>query len=830
MLPIKKIIPELKQQLTLHNQVILQAPPGAGKSTYLPLFLLKEGGFSGKIILLEPRRLAARNIAYYLADQLNQSVGQQVGYRLRGETKVSSETQLEVVTEGILIRLLQNDPELNDVDLIIFDEFHERNMQADLGLALSLDAQSSLRDDLRLLIMSATLDNAALQKHLPQAAYIGCEGRSYPIEYIYQPVLKLASNGRSHHASMLHQTLISVIKQAFTEQSGHILVFVAGVKEIQACCRDLQHWLKTVNQAVLLAPLYGQLSLDEQQTAIQSPAGGLRKIVVATNIAETSLTIEGITVVVDSGMERTVKFQGHTGIGKRQTQKISDASATQRAGRAGRLSAGVCYRLWAKESPLQPQNEAPILQTELTSLVLETSAWGVTHPNELPFLTLPPTKHVELAQQLLQSLNAIDDSGRCTKHGEQIVELGLSPRLGHMLLSAIKLQANRHLSGLSALACLMAAFLESNEKCDDDIVNALAHVSYSVNVQYKKLLKKCTIKAPKQLPFDHCGLLLAMAYPDRIAMRRDPKQPVYLLTNGAGARLNEQSHLLNETWLVIADLALSQQQSNSLIYKACPISLDTIKAELPDYLTSVDYLFWSVKANKLIAEKRLMLGKISLTRTALSHITQAQKQEALLNGIRQGGLTLLFWSDANQALLTRLRYAQLQYQLFTQQDFADFSEAALSTELATWLAPFCLQVTQPEQLKKIDLKAALLSRLNWAQQQAFDQDFPLTVTVPTGSKIRLQYRQDQAPLLSVKMQELYGQAQTPCIFNGRIAIQLALLSPAMKPLQLTQNLSSFWSGAYKEVQKEMKGRYPKHFWPDDPAVAMATRKTKKYLS
>jgi len=829
MLPIKKIIPELKQQLSLCNQVILQAPPGAGKSTHLPLVLLKEGGINGKIILLEPRRLAARNIAHYLASQLGQSVGQLVGYRLRGDTKVSAETKLEVVTEGILVRLLQDDPELNGVGLVIFDEFHERNMQADLGLALSLDAQSSLREDLGLLIMSATLDNAGLQQHLPQAAYISCEGRTYPIEYVYQPVLASASNARNNPARMQHQALMSTIKQAFTAQSGHILVFVAGVKEILACCRDLQDWLKDAQHKVLVAPLYGQLSLEQQQMAIQSPVEGIRKIVVATNIAETSLTIEGITVVVDSGMERRVKFQGNTGIGKLQTQRISEASATQRAGRAGRLSAGVCYRLWAKESSLQAQNEAPILQSELTALVLETSAWGVANPNELPFLTLPPSKHVELAQQLLQRLSAIDLNGRCTKHGEQIVELGLSPRLGHMLLTAMKLQVTADITGLTALACLVAAFLEANEKCGDDIVNELTNVSYSVKVQYKKLLKKCTLKAPEQLPFECCGLLLAVAYPDRIALRRDAEQPVYLLSNGAGARLNEQSHLINETLLVVADLALSDQQSNSLIYKACAVSLETIKAELPEYLTSIDYLFWSVKANKLIAEKRTMLGKICMSRTPLERVSQAQKLEALLNGIRQGGLSLLFWSDANKALLTRLRYAQLQYQEMTQQDFSDFSEATLIAELATWFAPFCLHVSQPEQLKKVDLKAALLSRLSWAQQQRFEQDFPLTMTVPTGSNITLQYRQEQSPLLSVKMQELYGQADTPCIFNGRIAIQLALLSPAMKPLQLTQDLSSFWSGAYQEVQKEMKGRYPKHFWPDDPAVAMATRKTKKYL-
>jgi len=828
MLPIEVIIPELKQQLTLKQQVILQAPPGAGKSTFLPLLLLKESWFAGKIIMLEPRRLAARNIAHYLASQLGQEVGQQVGYRLRGETKISAETQLEIVTEGILVRLLQQDPELTEFDLVIFDEFHERNLQADLGLALCLDTQTSLREDLCLLIMSATLDNNALQQHLPEAGYVSCEGRGFPIDTIYHPVVTRTANSNDRY---LQQTaLVSLIQKAFMEQEGNILVFVAGVKEILGCCQALQTWINNNNLAVLLAPLYGQLSLDAQQVAIRAPSNNQRKIVVATNIAETSLTIDGITVVVDSGVERSFKFQAQTGIGKLTSQFISEASATQRAGRAGRLSAGTCYRLWAKEKRLNAQNDAPILQSELTALMLEISAWGVNHPKQLPFLTQPPEKHIQVAQQLLQAINAIDINGRCTKHGEQIIEFALSPRLGHMLLTAKTLEKKLNVQGLLALACLLAAFLESNEKSSDDIVAELASVSYQVKTQYKKLLKKCAISAPTILPLQYCGVLLAIAFPDRIAMSRNNANHDYLLSNGAGACLNQSSILLNEKMLVVADLALSEQQTNSLIYKACAISLDEIKALLPDYLTSTDYLFWSLKENKLIAEKRLMLGKICISRVPLNKVTKEQKCEALLNGVRQVGLSMLFWSDSNKALLTRLRYASLQYELANKDKVIDYSEEALLNELDIWLAPFCIGITQPEQFKKVDLKAALLSRLSWEQQQKLERDFPQAIVVPTGSTIKLTYREQQVPLLSVKMQELYGQAQTPSIFDGKIDIQLALLSPAMKPLQLTQNLDSFWSGAYKEVQKEMKGRYPKHFWPDDPATAVATRKTKKHLS
>ena len=829
MLPIQATLVGLKQQLALQPQVILQAPPGAGKSTYLPFVLLKEKWFQGKIIMLEPRRLAARNIAHYLAKQLNQVVGQQVGYRLRGESKVSAETQLEIVTEGVLIRLLQQDPELNGIDLVIFDEFHERNLQADLGLALCLDSQASLRENLSLLIMSATLDNDALKKHLPNAAYLSSEGRSYPIDYIYHPINNHASTFEKQRA------LISLVQTAYQQQAGNILVFVAGKKEILACCRGLQTWITDNHLPVLLAPLYGQLSLDEQQVAIQAPPKNKRKIVVATNIAETSLTIDGITVVVDSGNERSFKFQMQTGIGKLKSQTISEASATQRAGRAGRLSAGTCYRLWAKEKRLSAQSEVPILQSELTSLLLEVSAWGVNHPKQLPFLTQPHEQQVQVAHKLLQSLNAIDNTGRCTRHGAQLIEFALSPRLGHMVITAGILAKEHALTELVALACLLAAFLESNEKSTDDIVAELASPSYQVKTQYQTLLRKCKIKAPAALPLQYCGVLLAIAFPDRIALSRGNQQLDYLLSNGTGACLNQHSVLLNEKMLVAADLALSEQQTSSLIFKACAISLEEIKTFLPDYITSTDYLFWSLKENKLIAEQRIMLGKITLSRQPLARVSNEQKLQALLNGLRQSGLSMLHWSEQNKALLVRLRYATQQYQLANRQivgknNTFDFSEKTLLDELEKWLAPFCLSISQPAQLKKVDLKGALLSRLTWQQQQQLDIDFPVAIAVPTGSKITLVYREQQQPLLSVRMQELYGQAETPRIFNDKISIQLALLSPAMKPLQLTQNLSSFWAGAYKEVQKEMKGRYPKHFWPDDPATAVATRKTKKHLS
>lgn len=822
MLPIQSILPDFKKQLLLNNQVILQAPPGAGKSTFLPLTMLQEQWFSGRILMLEPRRLAARNIAHFLAKQLHQSVGEQVGYRLRGESKVSKKTQLEIVTEGVLIRLLQADPELAGYDVIIFDEFHERNLQADLGLALALDSQESLREDLRLLVMSATLDNQALTAHMPAAVSVACSGRSYPIDYIYKPI-------NSAHVD-LNSALISVIKEAYTQQSGSILVFVAGKKEILRCCGELQRWVTAEQLPLLVAPLYGQLTLDQQQLAIKATPQQQRKIVVATNIAETSLTIDGISVVVDSGMERRVNFQAAYGVSKLRTQKISAASATQRAGRAGRLGPGVCYRLWSKESRLVAQHEVPILTSELTALLLEASVWGVSDLTELPLVTQPHSQNLLVAKALLQQISAIDESGRSTTHGEQIVSFGLSPRIGHMLIKAQQLQQEHKLKNLVAVACLLAAVIESNETSSDDIVSRISRPSQAVKQQFKLLLRKCaydlnTLPTLQQLPLHWCGLLLAIAYPDRIAKQRDNSSGEYLLSNGLGAVLKRDSILQGEGMLVVNDLALSEGKQSSLVFSAAAVELDDIKSYLGHYLQEREHLFWSISDTRLIAEKRVMLGKIPLSRTPLKQVSEQQKQQALLNALQQHGLSLLPWREQDKALLVRLRYAQQQY---NKSDF-DFSEATLISELDNWLAPFCVGISQPDQLKKIDLQAALMSRLNWDEQQQFEKDFPKTLQVPTGSNIRLTYREELPPLLSVRMQELYGQADTPSIFNEQIKVQIALLSPAMKPLQLTQNLSSFWAGAYKEVQKEMKGRYPKHYWPDDPAAATATRKTKKYI-
>lgn len=820
-LPVESVIKELQSSLQTAAQVILQAPPGAGKSTFLPLLMIKEKWFSGKIIMLEPRRLAAKNIAFYLSYLLVEPVGQTIGYRMRGENRTSKNTRLEIVTEGILTRLLQNDPELTGFDLIIFDEFHERNLQGDLGLALALDCQSALREDLKLLIMSATLDNDELQKKLPEASFISSFGRSYPIDFFYQPF-----NNKQNVVT----DLVKLTLRAYHAQSGNILLFVAGIKEIKQCCILLNEHFSKLAEQVLIAPLYGALDIKEQQKAISFCSENSRKIVIATNIAETSLTIEGITVVVDSGFERVMNYQSRSGVGKLQTQRISIASATQRAGRAGRLKAGFCYRLWSADTPLNKQSLPEIQRSDLTSLLLEILNWGVSCADELAFITQPPAQHLQAALFLLQLFNAVDKSGKITKHGQAISQLGINPRLGHLLLQAIEIEKEFCIIGLTSLSCYIVALLESNERGSDDIEQCLAKPSYSVHSQYQQLLKKLHLKkTTKALPLSYCGLLLAIAFPDRIAQNREVSGS-YLLSNGIGASLFRSSNFINEKLLVVADLAFSEFGINSLIYKASAVSIEQLKQFLPHYFTKQSLIFWSINDKKLVAEERVCLGKLVISKKPLNNVSNSQKTEALLKGIIQAGLSVLTWSDENKQLLLRLQYASAQFKLVDYKIvFPNFSKQVLIDSIDVWLAPYLQGITRPEQLKKVDLKGALLSRLDWHVLQLFNQLFPMSLKVPTGSNIKIEYREKESPVLSVRMQELFGQQETPCIFNGNVKLQLALLSPARRPLQLTQDLTAFWAGAYNDVKKEMRGRYPKHYWPDDPLQAIATKRTKKHL-
>jgi len=833
-LPITSVLTDLFTALKSSNQVILQAPPGAGKSTLLPLKLLQEKIFSGRILMLEPRRLAARNIATFMASQLQQKVGEDVGYRMRGDTKVSKSTRLEVVTEGILTRMIQQDPELSDYDLIIFDEFHERSLNADIGLAFALEVQQGLRDDLKLLVMSATLDSEGLQAMLPDAQLLTAEGRCYPVSYSYHPM----NLQRSTIKQALPGAITATVKLALQQQGGNILVFLPGVSEIKRCQQQLQ---ELVNAHLQVLPLYGQLTQQQQQAAINPIAKGQRKIVLATNIAETSLTIDGISVVIDSGLERRVSFSPRSGVSRLQTRRISQASATQRAGRAGRLQIGHCYRLWREEdqSRLDAQIEPEIIAADLTSTCLELKVWGVNSFSELALLDQPSTANVQYAEGLLTDLDALE-SGQCSKHGQALAAFGMSPRLAHMLLTAQTLEDE--LSGISWLACRLIALIEGSERLPLDLDFALQQMASGQFKQAQRQAQQWAqrfdfVKVSSQCRNTNAytGLLLALAYPDRIAQRRDNtgrgqaiynQDSRYMLSNGLGVKLMADASLVSAELLVVADLSLTEQGADAMVYNACEVDLAELQTWLPQLFNQQAFVQWDLKAQKLIAEQRQCLGKLVLSRKVLTDITPAQKQTAVLAGIRKAGLSVLPWNEQNKALLTRLRCAHLW---LPELGFVDYSNEALIADLENWLLPYLTGVTGPAKMKKIPLTDALLSRLEWSLQQRLDKELPTHFTVPTGSKIKLRYNDNSAPSLPVRIQEMFGQANKPAVANGRVPIVIELLSPAQRPLQITQDLLGFWNGSYAEVKKEMKGRYPKHYWPENPLEAMPTRRVKKHM-
>jgi len=828
-LPITSVLTDLFTALKSSNQVILQAPPGAGKSTLLPLKLLQEKIFNGRILMLEPRRLAARNIATFMASQLQQKVGEDVGYRMRGDTKVSKSTRLEVVTEGILTRMIQQDPELSDYDLVIFDEFHERSLNADIGLAFALEVQQGLRDDLKLLVMSATLDSEGLQAMLPDAQLLTAEGRCFPVSYSYHPM----NLQRSTIKQALPGAIAATVKLALQQQGGNILVFLPGVSEIKRCQQQLQ---ELVNERLHVLPLYGQLTQQQQQAAINPIAAGQRKVVLATNIAETSLTIDGISVVIDSGLERRVSFSPRSGVSRLQTRRISQASATQRAGRAGRLQVGHCYRLWREEdhSRLDAQIEPELIAADLTSTCLELKVWGVNSFAELTLLDQPSIANVQYAEGLLTDLGALE-SGSCSQHGQALAAFGMSPRLAHMLLTAKDWESE--LSGISWLACRLIALLEGSERLPMDLDFALQQMASGQFKQAQRQAQQWAqrfdfVKSSSQCRNTNAytGLLLALAYPDRIAQRRSNAgrslDVRYMLSNGLGVKLMADASLATAELLIVADLSLTEQGADAMVYSACEVDLTELQTRLPQLFTQQAFVQWDLKAQKLIAEQRQCLGKLVLSRQVLTDISPAQKQAAVLAGIRKAGLSVLPWSEQNKALLTRLRCAHLW---LPELGFVDYSDEALIADLENWLLPYLTGVTGPAQMKKIPLTDALLSRLEWPLQQRLDSELPTHFTVPTGSKIKLRYNDNSAPSLPVRIQEMFGQANKPAVANGRVPIVIELLSPAQRPLQITQDLLGFWNGSYAEVKKEMKGRYPKHYWPENPLEAMPTRRVKKHM-
>lgn len=839
-LPIDEILSSLKQALAASSSIVLQAPPGAGKTTHVPLALLEEPWLKHRsILVLEPRRLAARAAATRMASLLGEPVGETVGYRIRFDAKVSKKTRIEVLTEGILTRRLQSDPALEGAGLVIFDEFHERHLHADLALALCLDSRRVLRDDLKLLVMSATLEGAAVASLLGDAPVVTSQGRSFPIEVRY------AARDPRDSGDLL-QIVHQAVLHALEHDRGDLLVFLPGAWEI----RRTEEKLKAVSARgpVDVCPLYGDLPWEAQDRAIKPSGGGRRKVVLATPIAETSLTLEGIGVVIDAGFVRVPEFDPRSGLSRLTTQRISRASAEQRAGRAGRLGPGVCYRLWseATQRGLTAQPIPEIRAADLAPLALELAQWGVRDAGTLSWLDPPPSSALAQARQLLTQLGAVKkEDGSITPSGRAMASFPLHPRLAHMLYQAQE-------RGLGHLACDLAAVLserdllvgEDRRSCDVmkrlEVLRAFreqgkggvqslgADPSACLRVdqaarQYQRLLQSKETKIGRE--FEKAGLLLAFAYPDRIAQQRAPGDVRYLLASGRGARLPDHEQRMRLPTLVVASLDAGEVEG--MIYLAAPVDIDLLRQELDSHLRTEEVIRWDTRQQRVIALREERLGELVIDSAPLSSPDPEKIRGAMLEGIRQLGVGALPWTP--EARDWQARVLSLRH-WFPEEGWPDLSDAALQERFEEWLGPFLIDVTRREHLKRLDLLTILKSRLDWNQGRRLEEGAPTHLAVPSGSRLRLEYKPGESPVLAVKLQEMFGLADTPRVAWGRVPVTLHLLSPARRPIQVTQDLRGFWERTYAEVKKELKGRYPKHPWPDDPWNAPPTARTKKRSS
>jgi ATP-dependent helicase HrpB len=819
-LPVLEILPSLRDVLESCHLVILTAPPGAGKSTLVPLELLREpwlagvGSVNSGIVMLQPRRLAARAVASRMAAQLSEPVGRTVGYQVRLERKASKDTRLEVVTEGILTRRLQSDPTLEGVGLVIFDEFHERSLHADTALALTRAVQSALREDLRVLVMSATLDAENLSRVLGDAPIISSAGRAFPVEIKYAP--------RDPEDAI--RTVASTVRQALEEHEGDLLVFLPGAAEINRVERMLDDL-----EPVDVRPLYGDLPLEAQQAAIMP--GPNRRVVLATNIAETSLTIEGVRVVIDSGLARASRFDQGSGFTKLETVRITRDSADQRAGRAGRVAPGVCYRLWSEstQAGMIAQRNPEILEADLAPFALELAAWGSSEA-DLEWVTPPPATAMKQARVLLANLNALEPGGvntKITPHGRAMHALGTHPRLAHLLLEGKRL-------GFAALACDLAALLEERDPLPreagaDAMLRLEALRSWRMN-QGSGGANTNALKRIDQLASSHrskldvqanqgvlepltVGRLIALAYPERIAQQRTGARERYKLASGRGVRLPSQDVLSNDPWLAVAHLDAGSDEGR--IFLAAPIDPRDVQSELRDVIA------WDARTGMLMAQREQRIGELVLETKPLPNVPEETRARALCEAIRREGLEVLPWTDQMRQIQARAVSLRLWRR---DDDLPDLSDAALSETLENWLAPYLTGIRKRDDFAKLDLETALKSALSYQQSQRLETLAPSKMHVPSGSNIKLEYAMDGGtPVLAVRLQEVFGLLETPTINEGRISVLLHLLSPAYRPVQVTQDLRSFWQNTYPNVRKELGRRYPKHSWPEDPWTAQAVR-------
>ncbi|MBU0970957.1 MAG: ATP-dependent helicase HrpB [Proteobacteria bacterium] len=846
-LPVAKVLPELALALAEGQRAVLQAPPGAGKTTLVPLALLDQSWLGGKkIILLEPRRLAAKTCAARMAEMLGEPLGRTIGYQIRMERCITPATRIEVVTEGILTRRIQNDPSLEGVGLVIFDEFHERHIHGDLGLALCLEAAGVFNPGLRILVMSATMDMAALAALMDNAPMIVSQGKIHPVVTRYLPPepstpVRGGYSPNQDPYRRIRTACLSAVEKALTEESGDILVFLPGVREIRDLARKLESRipLKQTGPKISILPLYGNLSRSEQAAAICPSPAGCRKIVLATSIAETSLTIEGVRVVVDTGLMRVPRFSIGTGMGILDTIRVSRASADQRQGRAGRTAPGVCYRLWSlhEDQGLTPFNRPEILSADLTSLALDLALWGVSDPKSLNWLDRPPKASFDQARSLLTQLKCLDDQGRITGHGQRIMSAGIHPRLAHMVLEAEKM-------GQGVLACRLAALLGERDilsfqqgAYDPDIRLRLEALSaMDRGSGFNEPLARTILKSADRIKKDlairsmgtdigRCGSVLAMAWPERVAKNRNNQDHSFLMASGSGAFFRSANCLSPLSYIVA--LHLDGNPRNAAIFLAAPYAQTDLEQDFADQIEDVEHLFWDKQTLSVRAVSKRTYGRLVICETLAKLPDPKAVRACLIRGIRESGLTLLPWTARLRQLRQRTVFLK---NCGTFPDLPDLSDSALSESLAIWLGPFLDQITSAAGLKQVDLSSALESLLTWDQQKILDTHAPTHVVVPSGSRIPLRYMDDNGPLaspvLSVRLQEMFGLAKSPAIARGKIPITLHLLSPAGRPVQITQDLANFWKTTYRAVKKDLMGRYPKHYWPEEPLSAVPTNRAK----
>ncbi len=832
--PVEEVVPELKSSLNNRPVVILQAPPGAGKSTIVPLQLLKESWLAGKkIVMLEPRRLAARSVAARMAQLLNEKMGETVGFRIRFENAIGKNTRIEVVTEGILTRMLQTDNALEGVGLIIFDEYHERSLHADLALALCLQSQQLLRSDLRILIMSATLDGEKISSALNNSPIVTSLGKQFPVEIKYESVPK---------EEPLSISVARVVKKAWKEQPGDILVFLPGAGEI----KRVQELVENEIVEARIFPLYGDLSFQKQQEAILPDPQGLRKVVLATSLAETSLTIEGITTVIDSGYARVPKFDPRSGLMKLETVRVTRDAADQRTGRAGRLGPGVGYRLWPQVTHqyLQPSRQPEILEADLAPLMLELFNWGTDY-KELNWITVPPAGAVNQATELLEELGAIEKN-KITTRGKEMLRLPTHPRIAHMLLSSLPHPVRTPLSlgigeRVEGLATDIAALLEERDPLPKDAGADLAlriellrkwRRGERVNADRNSLGRIEKVAATWRRIFNlkvdnavfsdtEVGKLVSEAYPERIAQQIEKFGARYKLANGRIAKLQDHDSLLQKKWLAIAAMDMGTKEGK--IFSAAALD----EKELLDKAKENQSVVWDKEREMVSASLEKRIGSLVLTSKSISQVDESLRIKILCEAFQEEGFSLLNWDEPQKQWQARIMSLRAWRQ---GEPWPEVSDQHLLKNAEEWLAPYLIPVNKRADFKRLDLDSILTGMLPWDLQQMFCKLVPTRLEVPSGSMIKLEYSADgRPPVMSVRLQEVFGLLETPTVNEGRTKVMMHLLSPGYKPVQVTQDLKSFWRTTYHEVRKELRVRYPKHHWPEDPWTSQAVRGVKRKI-